>query len=52
MLHIVVGSRLPRWVSGGLLLAAVLGCGPVVGAEDSEGEGRGTGPQSTTDGEE
>lgn len=54
MLHPVVGTGLARWACGALLLAALVGCGPVVGTEDSggDGDGGGTDPQSTTDGEE
>lgn len=54
MLHPVVGTGLAHWACGALLLAALIGCGPVVGTEDSggDGDGGGTDPQSTTDGEE
>lgn len=54
MLHPVVGTGLAPWACGALLLAAAVGCGPVVGVEDSggDGDGGGTDPQSTTDGDE
>lgn len=50
MLQTVVGTRLTRWACGGLLLVGSLGCGPVVGSEDTGGaaEGGGTEPQATT----